>query len=108
MIAIFVVICDNIFHSEYRFWSRSSAKIHPDVPRKIVRGMCLRKRSLGLLFTHLIHQLREIWSELISKSTRKDGKMSLNVFAWLNKVTLDIIGLAGETFSVKQHLRKTC
>ena len=44
-------------------------------------------------------QLREIWSDLISKSTRKDGKLGLNAFTWLNKVTLDIIGLAGDLLS---------
>ncbi|KAH9030859.1 cytochrome P450 [Lactarius deliciosus] len=40
-------------------------------------------------------ELRDIWADLISKSTRKDGKLNFNAFVWLNKVTLDIIGLTG-------------
>ena len=32
----------------------------------------------------------------MSKSKRKDGKLGFDAYTWLNKVTLDIIGLAGD------------
>jgi hypothetical protein len=37
--------------------------------------------------------------DLLSKSSRRDGKLSLDAFMWLNKVTLDIIGLTGKSLS---------
>ena len=49
-----------------------------------------------LSIRRIILQLREIWTDLMSKSKRKDGKLGFNAYTWLNKVTLDIIGLAGE------------
>ncbi|KAF8267241.1 cytochrome P450 [Lactarius quietus] len=52
-------------------------------------------RRFTSLFLEKSLELREIWADLISKSTRKDGKLGFNAFIWLNKVTLDIIGLAG-------------
>src|ERR1700744_4900150 len=51
---------------------------------------------LSSRFHVIFLQLREIWVDLISKSTRKDGKLNFDAFTWLNKVTLDIIGLAGD------------
>jgi hypothetical protein len=44
-------------------------------------------------------QLREIWADLLANSPRKDGKLNLDALNWLNKVTLDIIGLAGKSLS---------
>ena len=49
----------------------------------------------ALTFDQRFHQLREIWVDLLSKSSRKDGKKSFDVYMWLNRATLDIIGLAG-------------
>ena len=54
------------------------------------------KEKLSSRFDAIILQLREIWTDLISKSTRKDGKLGFDAFTWLNKVTLEIIGLAGD------------
>ena len=94
-----------MFDSESRVWSRSGAKVHVVVPREIIRGKHFREGS-GALDSMLINlQLREIWADLISKSTRKDGKLGLNAFTWLNKVTLDIIGLAGNPLSVSIYLQ---
>ncbi len=90
-----------MFNSESRVWSCSGAKVHVVVPREIIRGEHLRERSWALDTTLTILQLRDIWAELISKSTRKDGKLGFNAFIWLNKVTLDIIGLAGDLLSVQ-------
>lgn len=36
-----------------------------------------------------------MWSDLCANTTRKDGYVRLDAFAWLNKVTLDIMGIAG-------------
>ncbi|KAH8985284.1 cytochrome P450 [Lactarius akahatsu] len=47
-------------------------------------------------------QVRKFTSMFLEKSlesTRKDGKLSFNTFVWLNKVTLDIIGLAGFNYA---------
>jgi hypothetical protein len=49
-------------------------------------------------------QLREIWADLLAKSPRKDGKLNLDALNWLNKVTLDIIGLAGKSLSAALFL----
>jgi hypothetical protein len=94
-----------MFDSESRVWSHSGTKVHVVVPREIIRGKPERSRALDS--APIIPQLREIWADLISKSTRKDGKLGLNAFTWLNKATLDIIGLAGEPLSV-QFTSKTC
>ncbi|KAH9973118.1 cytochrome P450 [Lactifluus volemus] len=51
-------------------------------------------------------ELREIWADLVSKSTRKDGRLRLDASSWLNKVTLDIIGLAGFNYAF-DSLRST-
>ena len=93
-----------MFDSESRIWSRTGPKVHIFVPREIIRGKHFRERRWVL--DSIIPQLREIWADLISKSTRKDGKLSLNAFTWLNKVTLDIIGLAGEPTHCSIHLRE--
>jgi hypothetical protein len=44
-------------------------------------------------------QLRDIWADLVSKSSRKDGRLRLDVYSWLGKVALDIIGLAGDSIA---------
>ena len=41
------------------------------------------------------NEMVSMWSELCAQSTRKDGFVRLDAFAWLNKVTLDIMGIAG-------------
>ncbi|KAI9452898.1 cytochrome P450 [Lactarius psammicola] len=56
-------------------------------------------RKFTSLFLEKSLELRDIWADLSSKSTRKDGKLGFNAFVWLNKVTLDIIGLAGFNYS---------
>ncbi|KAI9443955.1 cytochrome P450 [Lactarius indigo] len=56
-------------------------------------------RKFTSLFLEKSLELRDIWADLITKSTRKDGKLSFNAFVWLNKVTLDIIGLAGFNYT---------
>jgi hypothetical protein len=49
--------------------------------------------------TPTILQLREIWADLVSKSSRKDGRLRLDAYTWLNKAGLDIIGLAGNSIA---------
>ncbi|KAI9460712.1 cytochrome P450 [Russula earlei] len=56
-------------------------------------------RKFLSLFLEKSLELREIWVNLLSETTRKDGKLGLDAFKWLNKVTLDIIGLAGFNYS---------
>jgi hypothetical protein len=90
-------LCDSMHNPESRVRSRSGSKIHVVIPREIIRGEHFREKSLvSVRRNNIILQLREIWADLISKSTRKDGKLGFNAFTWLNKVTLDIIGLAGD------------
>ena len=39
-------------------------------------------------------QLRDVWSsEIVQDAT---GSITLNVMSWLSRMTLDVIGLAGE------------
>ncbi|KAI0045156.1 cytochrome P450 [Auriscalpium vulgare] len=40
-------------------------------------------------------QMRDILTSEIPHTPRGDGKLEIDVFAWMNKLTLDIIGLAG-------------
>ncbi|KAI0267190.1 cytochrome P450 [Russula aff. rugulosa BPL654] len=56
-------------------------------------------RKFTSLFLEKSLELRDIWVDLLSKSSRKDGKKSFDVYMWLNKVTLDIIGLAGFNYA---------
>ncbi|KAI9443954.1 cytochrome P450 [Lactarius indigo] len=58
-------------------------------------------RKFASLFLEKSLELRDIWADLITESTRKYGKLGFNAFIWPNKVTLDIIGLAGDSLSVK-------
>ena len=45
--------------------------------------------------------MRDVWLDLCARNTtRKDGYLKLDAFAWLNKVTLDIIGLAGFDYDI--------
>ncbi|THH12862.1 hypothetical protein EW146_g7297, partial [Bondarzewia mesenterica] len=46
------------------------------------------------IFVEKSIEMRETWFTRLAESTRKDGKLEIDAFAWLNKVTLDIIGLA--------------
>ncbi|KAH9005440.1 cytochrome P450 [Lactarius hatsudake] len=62
-------------------------------------------RKFTSLFLEKSLELRDVWADLISKSNRKDGKLGLDTFTWLNKVTLDIIGLAGDPFLSSLHLK---
>lgn len=39
--------------------------------------------------------MRDVLSSKLQATSRKDGKLEVDIFKWLNKVTLDIIGLAG-------------
>ncbi|KAF8491342.1 cytochrome P450 [Russula emetica] len=61
-------------------------------------------RKFTSLFLEKSLELREIWVDLLSKSSRKDGKKSLDVYMWLNRVTLDIIGLTGNLLSLSTAL----
>ncbi|KZV75654.1 cytochrome P450 [Peniophora sp. CONT] len=55
----------------------------------------LQIRRFATLFMDKSNEMAGMWSELCAQSSRKDGFVSLNTFAWLNKVTLDIMGIAG-------------
>ncbi|KAJ7931328.1 cytochrome P450 [Mycena leptocephala] len=50
-------------------------------------------------FTHVFFakslELRDFWMIEISQSQRTDGKIEVDAFAWMNRLALDIIGLAG-------------
>ncbi|KAJ6572150.1 cytochrome P450 [Mycena capillaripes] len=50
-------------------------------------------------FTHVFStkslELRDLWMAKISQSRRTDGKMEIDAFAWMNRLALDTIGLAG-------------
>lgn len=54
------------------------------------------------MVVHLIEreQLRDLWTAEISKST--DETTKVNIVTWLNKTTLDIIGLAGMYYSYEE------
>ncbi|KAI9460714.1 cytochrome P450 [Russula earlei] len=56
-------------------------------------------RKFMSLFLEKSSELREIWGNRLSESTRKDGRLGVDALMWLNKVTLDIIGLAGFNYS---------
>ncbi|THH11443.1 hypothetical protein EW146_g8046 [Bondarzewia mesenterica] len=56
-------------------------------------------RGFTEIFVEKSNELRDIWASKVSSSPRKDGKLEVDAFAWLNKVTLDIIGLAASSMS---------
>ncbi|KZV73158.1 cytochrome P450 [Peniophora sp. CONT] len=46
-------------------------------------------------------EMRDLWLDLCGRNaTREDGYLRIDAFAWLNKVTLDIIGLAGFDYDI--------
>ncbi|KAI0058333.1 cytochrome P450 [Artomyces pyxidatus] len=55
----------------------------------------IQVRKFTELFVDKSIELRDIWLSKTRESTRKDGRATVDAFKWLNKVTLDIIGLAG-------------
>ncbi|KAI0321606.1 cytochrome P450 [Amylostereum chailletii] len=56
-------------------------------------------RKFADIFLEKSIELRDILLAEASSTTRKDGRHRVNIFAWLNKVTLDIIGLTGFNYS---------
>ncbi|KAI0267368.1 cytochrome P450 [Gloeopeniophorella convolvens] len=55
----------------------------------------LQIRKFAEMFVNKSNQLRDIWGAQVAESKRKDGKVKLDAFVWLNKASLDMIGLAG-------------
>ncbi|KAI0028886.1 cytochrome P450 [Vararia minispora EC-137] len=55
----------------------------------------MQVRAFTEVFVQKANELRDIWLDLASKTARKDGRVKLDAFSWLNKATLDIIGLTG-------------
>ncbi|VDC05284.1 unnamed protein product [Peniophora sp. CBMAI 1063] len=52
-------------------------------------------------FLRKSHEMRDLWLDLCARNTtRNDGYLRIDAFAWLNKVTLDIIGLAGFDYDI--------
>ncbi|VDC05266.1 unnamed protein product [Peniophora sp. CBMAI 1063] len=46
-------------------------------------------------------EMRDVWLDICARNTtREDGYAKIDAFAWLNKVTLDIIGLAGFDYDI--------
>ncbi|EIN09254.1 cytochrome P450 [Punctularia strigosozonata HHB-11173 SS5] len=56
-------------------------------------------RSLTPVFFEKSLELREIWTSFSARSSRRDGKCEINVFGWMDKLALDIIGLAGFNYA---------
>jgi hypothetical protein len=44
--------------------------------------------------------MTNIWADLCAHTTRPDGRLKIDAFAWLNKATLDMIGLAGFDYAI--------
>ncbi|KAH9965560.1 cytochrome P450 [Lactifluus volemus] len=56
-------------------------------------------KNFASMFLEKSLELRDIWADLVSKSSRKDGKLRLDACSWLDKATLDIVGLAGFNYA---------
>ncbi|EIM89578.1 cytochrome P450 [Stereum hirsutum FP-91666 SS1] len=52
-------------------------------------------RLLSEVFLQKSLEMRDVLTNKLQATSRKDGKLEVDIFKWLNKVTLDIIGLAG-------------
>ncbi|KAI0033894.1 cytochrome P450 [Vararia minispora EC-137] len=52
-------------------------------------------RQFTEIFMQKAIELREIWLSMTSKPLREDGWSRIDIFRWVNKASLDIIGLAG-------------
>ncbi|KZV75630.1 cytochrome P450 [Peniophora sp. CONT] len=61
----------------------------------------LQVRRFTETFVSKTNEMRDLWMDLCSRNTtRSDGFLRIDGFAWLNKVTLDIIGLAGFDYNI--------
>ncbi|VDB85149.1 unnamed protein product [Peniophora sp. CBMAI 1063] len=61
----------------------------------------LQVRRFTETFISKGNEMRDLWMDLCSRNTtRTDGFIRIDAFAWLNKVTLDIIGLAGFDYDI--------
>ncbi|KAI0027682.1 cytochrome P450 [Vararia minispora EC-137] len=47
------------------------------------------------VFISKVNDMCLIWKDMCNKSGRTDGSTTIDAFAWMNKITLDIIALAG-------------
>ncbi|TFY74216.1 hypothetical protein EWM64_g9797, partial [Hericium alpestre] len=56
-------------------------------------------RALTDIFVQKSCQLRDIWNAEIAQAKFTDGKAKVDVLSWLNKATLDVIGLAGFNYA---------
>ena len=63
------------------------------ISKSIEVGLSSMVQSQQALNIYL--KLRDVLNALSGQSTRKDGRVRIDAFSWLNKVTLDIIGLTG-------------
>ena len=67
----------------------------------------LQVRKFTETFLRKSLEMRDVWLDLCARNTtRKDGYLRVDAFAWLNKVTLDIIGLAGKAQFLHERCRK--
>jgi hypothetical protein len=57
--------------------------------------VCLSIQFLPGHFRHVFFQLRDVLIAQSVQSLEPDGSLKLDVYHWLNKVTLDFIGHAG-------------
>ncbi|KAI0049918.1 cytochrome P450 [Auriscalpium vulgare] len=55
----------------------------------------IQVRKFTETFIEKAIEMRDIWRVKAAETTRKDGRLKIDASSWLNKVTLDIIGLAG-------------
>ncbi|VDB85159.1 unnamed protein product [Peniophora sp. CBMAI 1063] len=60
----------------------------------------LQIKRFATLFIEKSNEMVSMWSDLCSNTSRKDGFVRLDAFAWLNKVTLDIMGIAGFGYAI--------
>ncbi|THH14731.1 hypothetical protein EW146_g5637 [Bondarzewia mesenterica] len=83
------------FGAPARSWYDSNAPSCPDVElRNYSQNPAFgiaQIRGFTEVFVEKSNELRDIWATEVSSSLRKDGKLEVDAFAWLNKVSLDII-----------------
>ena len=73
--------------------------VYPELMRRLQNPAFgpLQVQKFTETFLRKSLEMRDVWLDLCARNTtRKDRYLRVDAFAWLNKVTLDIIGLAGE------------
>jgi hypothetical protein len=81
---------------EPRLWTRSDPRTNGHFHQQIDPGKLGFFLTLDMDVDLAVFQLRDVWSTMTAAS---EHTTRIDIMPWLSKMTLDVIGLAGMSFT---------